>query len=238
MVTTAILERVFYIKYGDNIGSCFTVEVGTSQYLVTARHVLENEEDELLGARERDFEFQLLIGESFQTIRGSLLCHETQLADVAIIRLSEDISNRTEILYDTNQIIFGADAFFLGFPYGFVAPDNGNINNGNAIPLIKKATVSVVRRELEIARIYLDGHNNKGFSGGPVICPQRQGNRYLMKIIGVNTGYMPHEGEIEIELFDDDGEPYVDRFEYLENSGIFMATHINETFEMINNFAQ
>ena len=40
-VTTNILQRTFRMRHGDNVGTCFTVDVHNRRYLVTARHLVE-----------------------------------------------------------------------------------------------------------------------------------------------------------------------------------------------------
>jgi hypothetical protein len=41
MITTNVYQRVFKIKYASSIGTCFTIEVDSKQYLITARHVVD-----------------------------------------------------------------------------------------------------------------------------------------------------------------------------------------------------
>lgn len=41
MITTNVLQRTFRIKYGENTGTCFTIDVDDRQYIATARHVVD-----------------------------------------------------------------------------------------------------------------------------------------------------------------------------------------------------
>jgi hypothetical protein len=40
LVTSNVLQRVFLIKYGDQFGSSFTIDVDNRQYLISAKHFL------------------------------------------------------------------------------------------------------------------------------------------------------------------------------------------------------
>lgn len=56
--------------------------------------------------------------------------------------------------------------YFLGFPFGRYV-DVGEMHNRFPLPFIKRAVVSALNVGKENP-VYLDGHNNRGFSGGPV----------------------------------------------------------------------
>ena len=53
-------------------------------------------------------------------------------------------------------LVWGHDVFPLGYPYG---------GTGGPAAFIKKAIVSAENG----TEIFLDGHNNKGFSDGPIV---------------------------------------------------------------------
>ena len=42
MITTNIIDRVFRILHNNNTASCYTIEKGDQQYLVTASHVFND----------------------------------------------------------------------------------------------------------------------------------------------------------------------------------------------------
>ena len=56
---------------------------------------------------------------------------------------------------------------FLGFPFGW---DSGaeSVNNGYPVPFIKAGIISA-KADGPPRRIYVDGHGNPGFSGGPLV---------------------------------------------------------------------
>jgi hypothetical protein len=61
-------------------------------------------------------------------------------------------------------LIYGQDVYFLGFPYGFLGRHSFG-RSGYPLPFVKKAVVSL----FDGTTYLLDGHNNPGFSGGPVV---------------------------------------------------------------------
>jgi len=116
-------------------------------------------------------------------------------------------------------LIYGQDVFFLGFPYDLL----GRIilgSEGYPLPFVKKATVSLFDSRV----IYLDGHNNSGFSGGPVVFPQTGKNEY--RVAGVVSGYV----ERPEPVFDGEHKtPLV----YQYNTGIIVAHNIKAALDLI-----
>ena len=75
------------------------------------------------------------------------------------------------------------DVYFLGFPYD-LTNDGGTINRNFPIPLIKKGILSAIQVG-EVKTLLLDGHNNPGFSGGPVVCQIVNGRSDELTAIGI-----------------------------------------------------
>lgn len=95
----------------------------------------------------------------------------------------------------------------MSFPYG-LSTDSGEINNKYPFPFVKKCIISSINKQT----IYLDGHNNRGFSGGPVVVIE---TNKTMKIIGVVSGFLN------------------DNVNVTENSGIFYANSISLIIDAI-----
>jgi hypothetical protein len=83
---------------------------------------------------------------------------------------------------------YSQDAYFLGFPYGLAWTPRVTLHQGQPIPIAKKAIVS---GEIEVRPghdvLLLDGHNNEGFSGGPVVLFPP--GRSKVQVVGVVSGY-------------------------------------------------
>ena len=41
MITSNVIQRTFHIRRDNSTGTAFTIDRGSKQYLVTARHVVE-----------------------------------------------------------------------------------------------------------------------------------------------------------------------------------------------------
>lgn len=87
---------------------------------------------------------------------------------------------------------------------------------------MKKAIVS----SLQFPCLYLDGHNNPGFSGDPVVFYDN--NQKLFKICGIVSSYINQCSKIAIN-----GQIQNEAIS-LENTGIFIAHHINPIKDLID----
>jgi S1-C subfamily serine protease len=215
MITANILMRVFRLRTDDGLGTAFTIEVDGQQYLVTARHVLGEQAglvhvtlDGLLGQSvELDFD-------SVPGVHAS--------ADVAAMRLAEPLTEQFSLEPTMDGMAYGQDCYFLGYPYGLgfggdVRPE---------LAFIKKAILSASDRSSGVNLMFLDGHNNPGFSGGPVVFYRGAGTS-VMHVAGVIAGYRVEHNTIEVE-----GEVLPGAL-VQANSGIVVATDIAHVVETI-----
>ena len=121
----------------------------------------------------------------------------------------------------------GYDAFFLGFPFGLYTP----MKDFEA-PFIKKGVISsIVTGSNGISIIYLDGHNNPGFSGGPITF--KMPNETQWHICGVILGY---KWEPKKVLSAKDTNPVINNTNSFiqENSGIVLGENIVDAVDAIN----
>lgn len=75
-----------------------------------------------------------------------------------------------------------------------------------------------------MTQIFLDGHNNPGFSGGPVVITNHENGKTRMQIIGIVSAYLNEEKIIKTPLGD---------FKNSENSGIVLSYAFDHVFEII-----
>lgn len=157
MITANFIHRTFRIKCGESVGTGFTVDVDGKQYLVTARHVVRN-----------FFEASGLevFGNGVWTkVQASLVGHGPNAVDVSVLAPAVILSaSGLPVKAASDGLGYGQDAYFLGFPYGVLSQVIVG-DAGRPLPLVKKATVSAFAGDMCL----LDGHNNPGFSGGPVV---------------------------------------------------------------------
>lgn len=196
MITLGALQRAFRLKWGDHIGTCFTLDIDGKQYIVTARHVVEGiKPDDNVG---------LLFKREWHGVPVKLVAECSGVVDITVLAASYQITPADPFPASDTDFILGQDVYFLGFPFGLVGAEAGEVNRHFPVPFIKKAILSSVINEVGGARIlYLDGHNNPGFSGGPVVYSVQPGN--LFHVAGVVSGYQfdpqpIYKGESETTL--------------------------------------
>ena len=174
LVSQDILTRVFQIRYSTNSGSSFAVDVEGRQYLVTARHVVR-------GIQPKD-RIEIERNNRWQPIEVRVInCHTN--SDVVVLIPPFQLSPSVDIMASSAGMVLGQDAFFLGYPYGW-----NNPASGFSLPFVKRGLVSAWTPNTNgVMTIFLDGHNNPGFSGGPIIFkPPGSGT---WRIAGVVIGY-------------------------------------------------
>ncbi len=201
MLTANIFQRVFRIQHNGKTASAYTIEKGENQYLVSASHVFEGTVE---IPHVTIYHNKKWINIEVQTVFNSL-----DVGDTIIFKLSCDISPRHEVTLGPDKILLGSWAYFLGFPFGMSTP-SGVLNNHYPVPFVKAALISSINAESEgLTTVYLDGHNNKGFSGGPAVWVDPSIDPWgdppgilEMKIIGTVSNYLT-ESPIHTLTLDD-----------------------------------
>jgi hypothetical protein len=147
--------------------------------------------------------------------------------DIAI--LDNGPTKRTELFdVESSGYMLSQECYFLGFPFGLKIEDKtSKLNNGFPIPFVKKGIISSFSTgdPNEIQRIFIDGHNNPGFSGGPVVVENQSGKERKWNIIGVISSYM-NESKIA-------KSPVGDIINQ-ENSGIIISFATNHAIKIID----
>lgn len=216
MLTNNILQRVFRLSVNNRSGSAYTIEKDGQQYLVSASHIFEGqtEVNEVLiyhGKRWKPYNVQIVFNSPKKD------------ADTIIFRLNEPISPTHDVTYNLAGAITGTWCYLLGFPFGF---SNGaeEINENYPIPFIKAALLSALDGDSHgFVKLYLDGHNNKGFSGGPVVwIPPGTKN---MQVIGTISGF--HKEAPHSDATDEECDLFA------VNSGIVIAHWLPNLFDYL-----
>jgi hypothetical protein len=196
-----------YNIYGDKLtGTCFMMTKNGEQYFVTAAHLFES-----FHRSGDEVTVQLVVKKKLQVYHGAIYYHSDRKVDVAVLKLSEKVSQNAAIpdelakYKDTIQKIFqgngfstdstivsvGMETYFLGFPLGNLGTEVFGIK----YPLLKMAIISGWVKHNGVDVLLLDGHNNLGFSGGPVIAYDEASKQ--MRIVGVISGYLPEPVDIK-----------------------------------------
>jgi hypothetical protein len=215
MVTAEVWERIVRLACGSKSGTGFILDRNDRQYLVTAAHVIKS------GAP-----VNVLVRGNSVSVTLVALPVPIADADVAVFRLDRHIAPpNLPLAADMTGMVYGQDAYFLGFPLGMTF----DLEDGY-LPLVKRCTISGTNRKVKGRHVLLlDGWNNPGFSGAPVVFrPATGAPGSPMRVAGVVTAYATQPGELAV------GGQIVPNTEVLMNSGIIIAEQITRVTEAID----
>jgi S1-C subfamily serine protease len=188
MITNNVLQRVFNIKNGNNTGTAFTIDVDNRQYFVTATHVVEG--------IANGSQIKIWYDQTWKVVPFVLIGQHSK-ADVTVFSINQIIPSYP-MEATSEGLTLGQDIYFLGFPHGLKS-EVGEINRLFPLPLVKKGCVAslpfLYKQENVGQYMWIDGNNNPGFSGGPVIFKASGDNNF--RVCGVIHGYMTTLTEVE-----------------------------------------
>ena len=213
MIPAEVIYRVFRLKVGQKSGTGFAIEEDGKEYLVTARH--------LAAPLDAGCQLELFKNGAWSPLEISTVGHGAGDKDISVLAPSKRLTpvRPLPLQASSEGLVYGQDAYFLGFPYGISDLVLGE--TGCPLPLVKRATVS----SLFGKPFLLDGHNNIGFSGGPVVF--RPANQRRFQVAAVVSGY---RGQSE-HIVDENGEKT--QFRYISNTGLIYAYDVNEAIALI-----
>ena len=222
-VTTNVLLRVFPLRIGSEGGTAFTIEIDQKQYIVTAKHIL-------VGDMPPEIDIQL---DEWITVPVDLVGMGSDEQDVLVLATDRKISEVFAFDEGTEGLMLGQEVRFLGyFPRVQTSPLPGYKKRG--APLVMSGIVSGFHFEADAGgspSLWIDGHNNRGFSGGPVVfqpaqAPSRKECRW--KIAGVISGYV--NAPVEVRTISGKNTTAV----AISNAGLLRAIPIRIVKELID----
>jgi hypothetical protein len=189
-------------------------------YLVTANHVVT-------GVSDANAVIQVNHLGQWQNLQTIKTLHpRSKDADIAVFSLDESASQSFAVkpMEGASGATFGQTVWFLGYPFGGLG---SQFNNGGSIPFIKRGTMSAIDgRNPDAVVLYVDGFNNPGFSGGPIIFWNFSSHTY--EIAGVVKGYRTDTAKVRIN------EQTEADTNLLVNSGILVGYSIKHALEAID----
>jgi len=211
-----ILERTLFIRAGNEGGTAFKLDYQGKVYLVTARHVVAGLPSSAAVVKVWRTDKWV----DFKTVKTFF--PPSNDVDIAVLETDEKVTRPYEIQPATTSggATFGQQVWFLGYPYG-LGTRAGNVQ----FPFIKRGTMSAVDfSNPKAVVLYIDGFNNPGFSGGPIIYWDFRD--HVIKIVGVVKGYKEDTAKVLLNGV------HVDT-QLLVNSGILIGYSINHAVEAI-----
>lgn len=196
-----IMLNTFKIKTTKGTATAFVVMFQNSPYLVTARHTFPN-----TTKYGEQVSFHILYDSVYSKYNGKIRFHKDTSVDIAIMAVDNFKPKLTPFPL-THEIGLGQEVLFFGFPYNTFYTRAF----GHSLPFIKHATISAIGDDT----FFLDGINNPGFSGGPIVV---RDSEQRLCIAGVVTAYHP-----EYNFIEDVDKKKSDSLKYHFNSGIIYA---------------
>jgi len=193
-ITSNVFERVLFVRVGGNArtavtASAFTMEQNGRQYIITAKHVVASLPETSSIEYFRDNKWVSLPVRIFK-------CDDP--TDIAVLVAPYQITTAFDLPADTSKVAGGQEVFFLGFPYG-ITLNGTNINGTLPLPFTKRAIYSgsILRDPVKHSvQILLDGYNNPGFSGGPIVYRDLSSRSLDYMLLGVVSGCPPEVTEV------------------------------------------
>ena len=167
-----IFQRTFHLRHGQVTGSCFTFSIKEKVYLVTAKHIATSSEQTGFLFIEHETKWM--------KVQADLIGHGEGNEDVSVYGLKKNLNSNSILEISLENTLLSEDVYFLGFPFNMKT--SHPINNGFPVPFVNKAIVSALDPRTNI--LYLDGRNNIGFSGGPIVRASKPN-----QVIGVIYAY-------------------------------------------------
>lgn len=217
-----VLGRTLRISHEAKAGTAFTIEANNVQYIVTAKHLF----------KKSNYPASAKIGiyenKHYVYYDVDIRYPANPSIDIAVLKTTPytQLTPIYPTTFSSANITIGQDVYFLGFPYDY---DSLLCNlPGDKYPLafIKKACLSNYIQSLGV--FLLDGHNNPGFSGGPVCFKKAGSNTY--NIAGVVASYR-YEKQAIYDATDKESDMYV-----RANTGIVNVYDIKFALEIANNW--
>lgn len=213
-----MLARTLFIKAGELKGTAFAIDFQGKKYLVTARHVISG-----LPSKNAVIQvWQENQWKDYETVKT--IFPSSDEVDIAVFETKEKIAKPYMVTASLNGVAMGAQVWFLGYPWG-IGSEATRGGGRFFAPFIKRGTMSAIDGTKPNAVIlYIDGFNNPGFSGGPIIYWDVSKRAYA--IIGVVKGYREDSAKIVVN-----GQ-HVDT-NLLVNSGILIGYGIDHALSAI-----
>jgi hypothetical protein len=179
-ITSNVLRRVLLIQSPAGFGTAFTIDVDGRQYLLTAKHLVSGLKEEGTISIRKNNEWSPLTVKIFR-------CDDP--VDIAVLVPPFQLTVNHPLEPSSEGISVGGEAFFVGFPYGLQSQMNGAFPLG----LAKKATLSAfepVPGKAHGLQYLLDGYNNPGFSGSPLVFRDPTKSGFVYKVAGVVASFI------------------------------------------------
>jgi hypothetical protein len=217
VITTNVFNRTFNVRYKNSSGTAFTVDIDGRQYLISARHVFPD----ITGPAV----IEIFHKDGWHDLPVALTGFPSTKADVIVLAPAQRLSPAYPLPISPAGAIIGQEVHFLGFPYG-LRMEIGEMNNHFPLPLVKRACLSAQIGASNEKMWLLDGFNNPGFSGGPVVFRPPGLPASDLKVLGIISAYRYEEQPAYLEN-------KATEYRIRSNTGIVYAYHADIALQII-----
>jgi hypothetical protein len=200
MPTLNALQRTFMIQTTHGRGTVFSVDIDNREYWITAKHLFTGIKSGPQGEfSTKTVQVNILApvgtgdtgeGQNWQTFTFTTIDPGMDIDILVLVpdHLLLNYHRDFNLNVGIEGMILGGDCTFLGFPYGGGWRSKWSVT-GQWLwwPYIKHCTVSGKLGNPNITVHVLDGINNPGFSGGPVLFNTGAAQRVFAVISGYTT---------------------------------------------------
>jgi hypothetical protein len=197
MPTNSVILRTLMVESKYGRATMFSLDQDQREYWITAKHVLTGAKHPPYGSiATKTVSLRVLnpgaVGEQWLPVNFSVLDPGKDI-DIVVLAAAKLLLDKPlpSVATGSEQLFFGGDCEFLGFPYGGGWRAKIGGERSFWMPYAKHCTVSTFATE-EPKIWVLDGINNAGFSGGPVIIKTGTDQR----IIAVVSGYLTEPTDV------------------------------------------
>jgi len=187
MPTGGILFRTVKVhSLKGGFGTMFSIVVDGREYWITAKHIITGKPNGEVPLQRISLDVQNPVGkeEKFESYSFQVFDTET-IADVVVLVPDASVQKISigSVQVSSEKATIGGECQFLGFPFAQSWTAHMTENNTDyKMPFTKHCYIA---GQVESPRVWiLDGLNNEGFSGGPVLINTGESQRILAVISG------------------------------------------------------
>lgn len=186
-MTSNVLRRTKRILVGPAAGTAFSIDVEKQQYLVTAKHVVASVKGDKGKVKVCEN------ADDCEEIEVTVLrCAEP--IDIAVLIPPKQMTVTYALPPEGKGMVIGQDVYFVGYPYGDLALTT--LAGTESIGFVRKGVFSAQQKGENFMRMYIDGRNNVGFSGSPLVYLPQGKPGFDFKVAGVISGYRSDYTEV------------------------------------------
>ncbi len=224
MSQSDVLARTYRIRVADGrTGTAFALDIDGRQYVITARHLVKHSINPLSIAWIK----------GWTQIPASLVGHCKGETDISVLYANQNLPKIVNPhggnLGIETDLKLAEEIRFYGFPHGLSTP----LTSGLPVAFVKRGIVSGffgAPLGSGIESLFIDGHNNPGFSGGPVVTIRNGEYKVAAVIASYRYDFQ--------KVYGTDSSGQIDESKvvgYLpENTGITLAYNIKPALDIIS----